>query len=158
MTPSAARRGGPVAGLLAELDDARRLAAGADRPDLAARLDRAVGRLRADDVAVAVVGEFKQGKSTLVNALLRTDICPVDSDVVTAVPTIIRYGRPPAVLLQVPGPDGTLSSVPVPFEQLRRHVTEDTPADGGPAPRSGRTGGPPGRRRATSGRSSRIGR
>ncbi|MFI7601331.1 dynamin family protein [Actinoplanes sp. NPDC049681] len=137
MTTTAARRGGAVAEVLAELDGARRLAEGADRPDLAERLGRAATRLRADDVPVAVVGEFKQGKSTLINALLRTDICPVDSDVVTALPTVLRYGRPPAVFLQVPDSDGALRAVPLPFEQLRRHVTEGAVAgDGGPAPRS----------------------
>ena len=126
----------PTAGLLAELDDARRLAADADRPDLAERLDSAAGRLRAGDVAVAVVGEFKQGKSTLVNALLRTDICPVDSDVVTAVPTVLRYGRPPSAFLRIPAPDGTLEQVPVAFDDLYRHVTESTPDGDRPAPRS----------------------
>ncbi|MCA2218941.1 dynamin family protein [Wangella sp. NEAU-J3] len=136
VTPTAARRGQAVAGVLAELDNARQIAAGAQRPDLAERVERAAVRLRADDVAVAVVGEFKQGKSTLVNALLRTDICPVDADVVTAVPTVLRYGRPPAVFLQIPGADGRTESVPVPFDQLRRHVTEGAPADDRPAPRS----------------------
>ncbi|WP_130507731.1 dynamin family protein [Krasilnikovia cinnamomea] len=137
MTPTAERRGTAVADLLAEFSDAQRLAAEADRPDLAERLAQAARRLRADDVTVAVVGEFKQGKSTLVNALLRTDICPVDSDVVTAVPTVLRYGRPPAVLLRVPGPNGAHTEVPVPFDQLRRYVTEGAAA--GPdaeAPRS----------------------
>ena len=38
-------------------------------------------------VTVAVVGEFKRGKSTLVNALLQTAACPVDADIVTGVPT-----------------------------------------------------------------------
>ncbi|MEU7904706.1 dynamin family protein [Actinoplanes sp. NPDC049118] len=123
--------------LLAELDGARRLATANDRPDLAERLDRAVERLRADDVAVAVVGEFKQGKSTLVNALLRTDICPVDADIVTAVPTVLRFGTPPSVTLQIPAEDGTLNPVGVPFGDLRRHVTEGAPAaDGEAAPRS----------------------
>ena len=136
VTPTAVRGGGAVAGLLAELDGARQLAADVDRPDLAERLERAGQRLRADDVAVAVVGEFKQGKSTLVNALLRTDICPVDSDVVTAVPTVLRFGRPPSVSVQVPGPDGTLEIVPVPFEQLRRYITEGKPEGDGPTPRS----------------------
>ena len=135
VTPIEAGGGGAVADLLVEMDDARKLAADVARPDLAERLERAAQRLRADDVAVAVVGEFKQGKSTLVNALLRTDICPVDSDIVTAVPTVLRYGRTPAVSLQLAAADGRLESVPVPFETLRRHITEGTPVDG-PAPRS----------------------
>jgi hypothetical protein len=111
-------------GLLAELADARALAAGVQRADLVERLDRAAERLRSDEATVAVVGEFKQGKSTLVNALLRTDICPVDSDIVTAVPTILRFGRPPAAFLQVPGEDGTVATVPIDFAELRRHITE----------------------------------
>ncbi|MEU4237164.1 dynamin family protein [Actinoplanes sp. NPDC026619] len=111
-------------GVLAELADARALAEAAQRADLVQRLDQAAGRLRSDDATVAVVGEFKQGKSTLVNALLRTDICPVDSDIVTAVPTILRHGRPPAAFLQVPQDDGGLASVPVGFEELPRHIAE----------------------------------
>ena len=123
--------------LLAELAAARRLAAAHDRPDLAGRLDRATAQLRGGEVAVAVVGEFKQGKSTLVNALLRTDVCPVDPDVVTAVPTVLRYGKEPSVTLRVPADDGSVEAVAVPFDQLRRHVTEGTPASGeARAPRS----------------------
>ncbi|GAA4154078.1 dynamin family protein [Phytohabitans flavus] len=137
VTPTAARRASPVDGLLAEFADARLLAVQADRPDLAERLDRAAERLRADDVVVAVVGEFKQGKSTLVNALLRTDICPVDADIVTAVPTVLRFGRPPSATRQLPGPDGTLESVPLAIEDLRRYVTEGAPTgEDEPAPRS----------------------
>ncbi|BCJ56508.1 hypothetical protein Asp14428_79830 [Actinoplanes sp. NBRC 14428] len=121
--------------LPAELEAARLLAAGNDRPDLAERLARAAARLASGEVTVAVVGEFKQGKSTLVNALLRTDVCPVDADVVTAVPTVLRYGTPAAVHLRVPAEDGSLTAVPVPFDQIRRHVTEGAPAGDGPAPR-----------------------
>jgi hypothetical protein len=121
--------------LLAELDGARRLAITDDRPDLAERLERAAERLRVTDVTVAIVGEFKQGKSTLVNALLRTDICPVDADIVTAVPTVLRFGTPPSVTLQIPAEDGTLDPVVVPFDQLRRYVTEESSA-GDATPRS----------------------
>ena len=133
VTPTAERVGGQAARVLAEFAAARALAAGAGRPDLVERLDRAADQLRSEDATVAVVGEFKQGKSTLVNALLRTDICPVDADIVTAVPTVLRFGRPPAAFLQVAGADGGLEAVPVEFAQLRRHITEGH-AD--PAPRS----------------------
>ena len=133
VTSTAAHVDGPAAALLAELADARRLAREAHRPDLADRLDRAAERLRADDAAVAVVGEFKQGKSTLVNALLRTDICPVDADIVTAVPTVLRFGRPPAAYLRVPAGDGSLTAVPIDFSELRQHITA---SDADPAPRT----------------------
>ncbi|MEJ3746707.1 dynamin family protein [Actinomycetes bacterium KLBMP 9797] len=105
---------------LADLDRVARVAARADRPDLVERLGRTRARLVAEDVPVAVVGEFKQGKSTLINALLRTDVCPVDVDVVTAVPTIVRHGTPPTV--RAYPSDEAASPVPVPFARLRECV------------------------------------
>jgi ribosome biogenesis GTPase A len=66
------------------------------------------------EVPVVVVGEYKQGKSTLINALLRTDVCPVDADLVTAVPTVIRYGTPPSVTARYAEADQ-----PVRFDRLR---------------------------------------
>ena len=42
---------------------------------------------------VLVVGEFKQGKSQLVNAPGRRAVCPVDDDVATAVPTVVRHAE-----------------------------------------------------------------
>ncbi|WP_433292424.1 dynamin family protein [Actinoplanes sp. CA-030573] len=124
MTSTASRAGRPGGDVAAGLADARALAEAARRADLVARLDRAAERLRSEEATVAVVGEFKQGKSTLVNALLRTDICPVDADIVTAVPTMLRFGRPPTALLQMQGEDGTIEPVPIDFEDLRRHITE----------------------------------
>src|SRR5204862_2566984 len=44
-------------------------------------------------INVLVVGEFKKGKSALVNALLGARVCPVLADIATAVPTRVRYGR-----------------------------------------------------------------
>ena len=111
-----------------DLDRARDLALEAGRTDLAERLDGNRARLVGRNVPVAVVGEFKQGKSSLVNALLRTDVCPVDADIVTAVPTIVRYGRRPAVVAHIAGPDGTVATrAKVPFERLREYVTRDDP-------------------------------
>jgi hypothetical protein len=122
-----------VARSLADLGEVRRMAEEARRPDLVTRLDRIQHRLTGADVPVAVVGEFKQGKSTLINALLRTEVCPVDADVVTAVPTIVRFGVPPSATAYV-GADGeTPSTVAVPFDQLRGFVAE---SPGGPAVRT----------------------
>ncbi len=66
------------------------------RPDLHDRLGAARRRLAEPDLAVLVVGEFKQGKSSLVNAILRVPVCPVDDDVATSVPTVVRFGSEPA--------------------------------------------------------------
>lgn len=54
----------------------RRLAVAADAPaDLQAVASRAIARYR-EPMRVAVVGQIKRGKSTLVNALLREDVAP----------------------------------------------------------------------------------
>jgi hypothetical protein len=119
----------PIARSLTELARTRRMAVEADRPDLVERLDQVQARLAADDIAIAVVGEFKQGKSTLVNALLRTDVCPVDADIVTAVPTIVRYGAPPSVLAHTEDSDGP-ATLPLSFAQLRQFVTEGRTEEG----------------------------
>ena len=75
-----------VAGRVAEL------AARTDRPDLADRLRTAIARTTRPATIVCVVGEFKQGKSSLINALLGSHVCPVDDDLATSVITLIRHG------------------------------------------------------------------
>jgi hypothetical protein len=64
-----------------------------EREDLAERLSSARRLLSDSTVMVHVVGEFKQGKSSLVNALLMAPICPVDDDIATAVSTEVRYAE-----------------------------------------------------------------
>jgi hypothetical protein len=66
------------------------------RADLVGRLGHTTRRLSDPSVRVLVVGEFKQGKSQLINALVNAPVCPVDDDVATAVPMEVRYGAQPA--------------------------------------------------------------
>lgn len=79
-------------------DLAARSAAAMGRDDLARRISGAEVRLRSPDTAIAVVGEFKQGKSSLVNGLLGVDICPVDDDIATSTLTILRHAAEPRVV------------------------------------------------------------
>ena len=88
---------GPVPDIIAAIDAGRDLATARGRSDLDAHLGQTRQRLAAKPVTVVVVGEFKRGKSTLVNALLQHAVCPVDADVVTAVPTMVRYADQPRV-------------------------------------------------------------
>ena len=72
------------------------LAATADglgRDDLAGRLRIAAARATRPATIVCVVGEFKQGKSSLVNALVGRDVCPVDDDLATSAITLIHHGE-----------------------------------------------------------------
>ena len=56
------------------------------RADLVDRTTAAAARLRRPSTIVCVVGEFKQGKSSLVNGLLGQAVCPVDDDLARPVP------------------------------------------------------------------------
>ena len=111
MTPTAAE----------VLDLAIRATTAYRRDDLGERLALARDRLADPEVRVLVVGEFKQGKSLLVNALVNAPVCPVDDDLATAVPTVVRHAERPGVVLV--GQDaGQRREVPI--DQLSRYVSE----------------------------------
>jgi GTP-binding protein EngB required for normal cell division len=73
------------------VDMAIKAATAYEREDLVRRLRTAKKLLTDNAVRIPVVGEFKQGKSSLVNALVEADVCPVDDDIATAVPTEVRH-------------------------------------------------------------------
>jgi hypothetical protein len=78
---------------------ARSLAIRLDRDDLEARLGAIAQRAARTDTVVCVVGEFKKGKSALVNALLDNPVCPVDDDLATAAVTVVRFGETPSAIV-----------------------------------------------------------
>ncbi len=67
-----------------------------ERTDLADRLRNAVERDREHGCVIAVVGEFKMGKSSLVNAIVNAPLSPVDDDVATAKPLRVHYADEPS--------------------------------------------------------------
>ena len=77
------------------LDAAAAAVAARGRTDLAARLAASRRAIGDPAVRVVVAGEFKMGKSALVNALLESPVCPVDEDLATAVPTLVRWAATP---------------------------------------------------------------
>lgn len=106
-------------------------AADAGRPDLAQRLEHTRARLLDPDVRVIVVGEFKQGKSKLINALVNAPACPVDDDIATSVPTSVGYAEQTSawVVLRDEGAAATGSGHAVerrevPIDELSDYVSE----------------------------------
>ncbi|MDR0974336.1 MAG: dynamin family protein [Ruminococcus sp.] len=71
---------------------------------------------------VAVVGEFKRGKSTIINAILGEDVLPSDVLPATAALNRITYSSDPFVIVEFK--DG--SEVRVPVEKLSDYVTKLT--------------------------------
>ena len=95
------------------------------RADLAERLEDLVVPSAKPDTTIAVLGQFKQGKSSLVNSLVGAKVCAVDDDIATAVPTFVRYGENNAAWALVPEPDNPDGRrEPIPLDQVGAYTTE----------------------------------
>lgn len=70
---------------------------------------------------VACVGQFKRGKSTVINALIGQSVLPVGFTPVTAVPTVVRYGE--QLKARVRTQDHPWQEVPIP--ELKQYVSEE---------------------------------
>ncbi len=70
---------------------------------------------------VACVGQFKRGKSTLLNALVGQTVVPTGFVPVTAVPTVIRFGGEPRARVRMR--DGSWQDVAL--TALKEYVTEE---------------------------------
>ncbi|MCT9818968.1 dynamin family protein [Microbacterium sp. W1N] len=100
----------------------------ADRDDLAEHLVHTRARLVDPYVRVLVVGEYKQGKSKLINALVGAPVCPVDDDVATRVATVVGYGQTPeAALIVREKPDAEPHRRGIPIDDVAGVVTSARP-------------------------------
>lgn len=70
---------------------------------------------------VACVGQFKRGKSTLINALIDQPILPTGFVPVTALPTVIRFGDRAKARIRTR--QGAWEEIPV--SHLKQYVTEE---------------------------------
>ena len=122
--------GGDTGGIDAVIVEAARLLHGSGRTDLAQRVSAAAARLRRPATVVCVVGEFKQGKSSLINALLGQSLCPVDDDLATSTITLVRFGEEQTAVVRrrpggdSPGTSGELITESVAMNELHQWVTE----------------------------------
>ena len=92
------------------------------------RLAGLITRLDEGRFHLAVLGQFKRGKSSLLNALLGEPLLPTGVLPLTAIPTVLRYGPERRVWVtrldgRVEDVAGTASEV---AEVLRRFVTEES--------------------------------
>jgi GTPase SAR1 family protein len=121
--PGAPQQAG-VQQALAVVDLAIKTARAYRREDLVSRLLNSKERVRDPSIRVLVVGEFKQGKSSLVNALLNADIAPVDDDVATSVPTLVRFAEQPTATAYREQEDGDPTPEDVAVDALPQYVSE----------------------------------
>lgn len=107
------------------------------RGDLHNRLRQIRTRVLDPAQLVLAVGEPKQGKSELINALVNAPVCHAGEDVPTTVPTIVRHAEEPTARLveQEPGHGpAALNRMPVPIEQVREQIDRAV-GDGRPVTR-----------------------
>ena len=77
---------------------------------------------------VAIVGEFKRGKSTLINALLGREVLPADVLPCSATLNRVTYGLTPSVkLLFKPDEAGDQREETIGIDELEAYVTKLTP-------------------------------
>jgi predicted GTPase len=93
--PAESNKGGQATALAATLDRAMTVlesSIGTEAP-LVARLRALCERLGQERLQLAVLGQFKRGKSTFINALLGAPLLPTGVVPLTAVATFIAWGR-----------------------------------------------------------------
>ena len=90
----------------------------------AARAETLLKKLEEERITVAVIGQFKRGKSALVNALLGEPLLPVGIVPVTSAVTEIRYGVPRAAVRFQNG-----LVMPAELDQLGRYLNEQENTD-----------------------------
>ena len=83
-------------------------------------LEAALARAERREVDVVVLGQFKRGKTTLINALIGRDLLPRAAVPLTSVITVVRQGPRPRIEVMFEG--GGRREIP--FAELEEYVTE----------------------------------
>ncbi|MCP4357454.1 MAG: hypothetical protein GY796_05480 [Chloroflexi bacterium] len=91
-------------------------------------LDEHLEQIKNDSFSIAVVGEFKRGKSTFINALLGKEILPSDILPTSATLNRVTYGLKPAAKIIFRGDTSRQERTQnIDLEELANYVTKLTP-------------------------------
>lgn len=97
-------------------------------PAMVRLIDDVLERIEKGSFSIAVVGEFKRGKSTFINALLGKEILPADIMPCSATLNRVTYGLTPSVQVVFKGENGQDGRVEtIGIDQLPEYVTKLTP-------------------------------
>ncbi len=88
---------------------------------LRVRLQNLFARLAEDRFNLVVLGRFNRGKTSLMNAILRTDRLPTGIVPLTSVITTVGYGSKERVVLKY---DSRILDHEIPIEALPQHITQ----------------------------------
>lgn len=93
------------------------------RNNLLEEITKISRKIQSQEFRIAVVGEFSQGKSTLINALLGEEIQPVREIPCSGVITVLKYGKEKRVICCYK--DGTKEEISYSLYQEKASITED---------------------------------
>jgi ABC-type multidrug transport system fused ATPase/permease subunit len=108
--------------LLELIDELAPIVSGIEVASCAETLGRIRDRTESDTFKVIVVGEFKRGKSTFINALLGERVLPTHSLPCTAIINEVKWSTERKALLH-PMPGRGDSPIEIPIDELTKHVT-----------------------------------
>ncbi|MEQ4306026.1 dynamin family protein [Plantactinospora sp. B6F1] len=118
------------------LDEIVRVSGAHGRGDLISWLRLRRAQLLDPRLRVLIVGEPKQGKSQLVNALLNASVCPVGDGVSTTIPTVVGHAEAPTAALvwsPPPAPDQVANGQDPQRPPGRRRAGQGPSVRSGPA-------------------------
>ena len=92
-------------------------------PSLIEEIDKVSKKLQSQHFRVAVVGEFSQGKSTILNALLGEEIQPVRDIPCSGTVTVLRYGEQKRVICCYK--DKRQEEIPLELYQEKAAISEE---------------------------------
>jgi hypothetical protein len=126
------------------LDETARVCATHGRTDLIQWVRQKRAQLLDPRLRVLVIGEPKQGKSQLINALINAPVCPVGDGLTTVIPTVVQHAAAPcAALVRTPPPSpgrvgaeasATADRTPVPLDQVAAGIGGKLPYRSGAGP------------------------
>ena len=120
--------------MLGRIEPALEAAIGSESP-LLARLGMLRRRLDQEHLQLAVLGQFKRGKSTFINALLGADLLPTGVIPLTAVATFIAWRREPLVHVRFRGEAGNAAFAVHTADEIRNVLFRSSPRR--PIPKTG---------------------
>lgn len=117
--------------LLDLLRRARDVFAGLEMATWVETADRLSARVGSERFRVMILGEFKRGKSTLINALLRAEVLPSEASPCTAVINEVKWAEEKRAVLHFrkPLPDRHAPLPPDARRHLERHRGDAPPMD-----------------------------
>jgi GTPase SAR1 family protein len=113
--------------ILPAIDSLSRVATSLQMPDRVHSLELLQRRVASDAFKVLVLGEFRRGKSTVINALLGQKVLPAFAVPTTATINEVKWGERPRAVLHPRAVDGVRAEPrEIPVEDLAEHVTVGT--------------------------------